>query len=110
MEALASGHSSEVILNKIALDPTKGTQETRILQYEEEVEKAKETHAVRDEILSLGKSDTQTISLPLKDPPLKPFWLRISKRSIFTSMMSKGKKIPRLGKAVLKTMHRICLK
>ena len=71
MQALADGHCTQAILNKIALDPTKGNQETRILQYEEEVEKANETQAVRAEILSCGKSDMQTISLPLEN--LYPF-------------------------------------
>ena len=71
MQALADGHCTQSILNKIALDPTKGNQETRILQYEEEVEKANETQAVRAEILSCGKSDMQTISLPLEN--LYPF-------------------------------------
>ena len=71
MQALADGHCTQAILNKIALDPTKGNQETRILQYEEEVEKANEIQAVRAEILSCGKSDMQTISLPLEN--LYPF-------------------------------------
>ena len=105
MQALADGHCTQSILNKIALDPTKGNQETRILQYEEEVEKANETQAVRAEILSFGKSDMQTISLPLENLyPFKTLLAENIQTITFHLEDEQREKDP------MKTIRRICLK